>query len=495
MNNLREIYCDRAFFGIYPGWQYHRYGINCKLSGSVAAIGELEGAIPLVHGPKGCVFHQRLTPMRMYLPVYDLECTDLGEEEVVYGGEEKLKEKIREVYNRYHPSMIVILPTCVAGIIGDDIKGVIAELKEEIPCKLVAVELEGFAHRDRLASDRRSKDYARAWRNHALTPDYEVRGCGFVEFMCAVVDQAMEEQEVIPYSVNIEKFGRWGYGFRIEVEEMKKIFDQIGIKINAVHPSCTVEDILRVPRGQLNIVSRGVRWAELMKEKFGTKYLRRLFYYYGLDGIERFFMDVAEQLGLEEKARPVIAQEKNRALEKLKKYQEFFRQSSYALVTQATSTPYAISIYARDLQIPLKYVCLEMRWLRASNITPETQALMLKNVKEETQKLGIELIVDPTVNELKEIAQEVDYLLGNRNAIYEGEGIKIISTFGQFSRISFDTFVESAELLAAKIQQEKGIRTPLVSKLKYHDKYYPMLDDQNCMASYDMWKSMWGLRG
>jgi nitrogenase molybdenum-cofactor synthesis protein NifE len=498
MKNIRELYCDKAFFDIYPVHQLRRYGMNCKLSGSVTAVGELEGVIPLVHGPKGCVFHQRLTPQRMYRPVYDLECTDLREKEVVYGGEERLKEKVWKVYDRYHPSMIVILPTCVAGIIGDDINGVIAELREEIPCKLVVVESEGFAHLDRQSLDIMLKDYAKVWQNPTLSPSYKLRGSGFTEVMCAFVDQVMEKQKITPYSVNIESFGRWGYGYKTELEEIKRIFEQIGITVNATLPNCTVEDLIRVPQGQLNIVRRGIGWAELMKEKFGTKYLRYLYYYYGVDGTEKFFLDVAKQLDLEEKARPVIDKEKKCVLEKLKEYQVFFRKKSYALVTQGFFyTPSLINIYARDYQIPLKYVCVEMRWLRGNNITPETADLMLDNIKEALQKweIGAELIIDPTVSELREIAQDVDYVLGNRNAIYEGQGIKIVNTIDQFTRIGFEAILESAKHLAKQIQQKKESRDPLIAKLKYHEEYYPMLDNQNCLASYEMWKSMWGSRG
>ena len=55
-------------------WQFHRYGINCKLSGSVYAVSEIEGAVPLIHEPAGCAFHQRLTPRKMYAP--DSEIAD-----------------------------------------------------------------------------------------------------------------------------------------------------------------------------------------------------------------------------------------------------------------------------------------------------------------------------------------------------------------------------------------------------------------------------------
>ncbi len=99
---LKDLFRDLVFNGIYQGttWQLHRYGINCKLSGAVFAITEIQGALPLIHGSIGCAFHQRLTPRRMYAPIYHLPCTNLNEEDVIFGGEDKLRKKsLRHIKN------------------------------------------------------------------------------------------------------------------------------------------------------------------------------------------------------------------------------------------------------------------------------------------------------------------------------------------------------------------------------------------------------------
>jgi len=52
--------------------------------------------------------------------------------EIIFGGEENLKRQIVNVYHTYHPKVIVVLNTCVPQLIGEDIRGIITDLKEEL---------------------------------------------------------------------------------------------------------------------------------------------------------------------------------------------------------------------------------------------------------------------------------------------------------------------------------------------------------------------------
>ncbi len=51
---------------------------------------------------------------------------------IVFGGEEKLKQAIREAYELFHPKAIAIFSTCPVGLIGDDVHRVARHMKEEI---------------------------------------------------------------------------------------------------------------------------------------------------------------------------------------------------------------------------------------------------------------------------------------------------------------------------------------------------------------------------
>jgi nitrogenase molybdenum-iron protein alpha chain len=70
--------------------------------------------------------------------------TNLNEQDVTQGGEEKLREAILESDKRYRPDAIVVLSTCVPGIIGDDVDGVANDLRDQISAALLPVHCEGF---------------------------------------------------------------------------------------------------------------------------------------------------------------------------------------------------------------------------------------------------------------------------------------------------------------------------------------------------------------
>ena len=49
---------------------------------------------------------------------------------IVFGGEEKLKQAIREAYELFHPKAIAIFSTCPVGLIGDDVHRVARHMPE-----------------------------------------------------------------------------------------------------------------------------------------------------------------------------------------------------------------------------------------------------------------------------------------------------------------------------------------------------------------------------
>lgn len=72
-----------------------------KISGALLVTNAIEDAIPLIHGPVGCAFQRKVNPFKPYSPFYTTPCTNLNDIDVVYGGEEKLKEGIKETYQKY----------------------------------------------------------------------------------------------------------------------------------------------------------------------------------------------------------------------------------------------------------------------------------------------------------------------------------------------------------------------------------------------------------
>jgi len=507
---IRDMFRDRLSrelnFHFLIVHQY-RHNVNCKLSGAAYAVTEIKDAIPLIHGPTGCAFHHRLTPHRMHAPIQDMPSTDIDEYDVIYGGEGKLHKKIIETYQRYHPKLIAILQTCVSGIIGDDIQGVIQEV--DVPCAVIHVPSEGFAM-DRWSSDMLVRDYAKIGKEKdtvkspAPAIEAKARGCGFMAVMDSLVDQIMEYQDIEENSVNLETSD----GFKRDLEELTRLFEMIGVKINTTFLCCTVDAIKRAPAAELNIAGwRGVRWAERMKHKFGTDYLRGSFSYSGystLEGTEKFLFDIASKLDLEGEAEEVIRKEKSRTLRELDKYAKIFKNYDFALFPFGFFfNPYSVKTYVCDLKIPLKYLCIDTRRmsLPAMTISEDTTRNMIRNMESMLDELDIgaelELIVNP---ELSTIAKKVDYILGDRNRIqnYWNDDMHIIDTpTSLFYRIGFKGLVELAAYLTHEMKKPHSHRKrkTIISRFSYDEAYYPMLADNSlCLASREMWSAMWNLR-
>jgi nitrogenase molybdenum-cofactor synthesis protein NifE len=499
---LKDLFRDLVFNGIYQGttWQLHRYGINCKLSGAVFAITEIQGALPLIHGSIGCAFHQRLTPRRMYAPIYHLPCTNLNEEDVIFGGEDKLREKIVETYKKYHPELIAILPTCVVGVTGDEAKWMMKDI--QVPCDLIYIQSEGFAHRSRESLDVLMNTFTRTWTDPTTPPLYEIRGCGHEEAMCSLVDQLMEDQDIIENTINVEAFTRFNYGWKTEHKEMTRIFNDMGLSINMTFPKCTVDEVKRAPAAQLNIVRRGTRWAAQMRKEFGTDYIRKQFFYSGIDSIETFLRDVASKFDLAGEADEVIHRDKNIALQQLEEHSKAFKNSEFALFMRGFfSTPYLVRTYVLDLKIPLKYVCVDTQWLKGHNVSDKTIGDMIKTIEELFEKwdLDVEFVINPSLKKMREIAKRVDYVLDDHSisSLYEKEGIHMINTSIDnylFGRIGFSGLVEFAAYLRQEMMRQRNPKKPIISMFDHDETYYPILADKMCRASHEMWSTMWGLR-
>jgi len=118
-------------------------------------LGPTRDIINITHGPIGCGFYSWLTRRNQTDPGevgpdgenFMMYCfsTDMQDENIVFGGEKKLRAAIREAYDIFHPKAIAIFATCPVGLIGDDIHAVAKEMKEKFgDCNVFAFSCEGY---------------------------------------------------------------------------------------------------------------------------------------------------------------------------------------------------------------------------------------------------------------------------------------------------------------------------------------------------------------
>jgi len=287
---LKEL-CKKVDKGEFIPKLQASHAPPCKFWTAYAVINGIKHCVPLIHGPTGCTYSVA-SAYKMYacnykgVPVEPTSCTNLNETCIVFGGEGKLYEAAKEAKKKFHPDLIVILSCCCSGIIGDDVETVAKRVEQEIDTKVVALRSEGFG------GDFRS---------------------GHEEAFKAIVS-LMEPQKTKKNTINIvgARVGPTNTEWPQEIDELTKIVEKLGIKINAIIAGgCTVEEIRRAPSVELNVswcYDWGQKIGVLMEEQFGVPFSRTGLPY-GYKATREWILSVAQPMGLEEKAFEVIEEE------------------------------------------------------------------------------------------------------------------------------------------------------------------------------------------
>lgn len=118
--------------------------VSCSLSGALGVVGAIDRAIPIIHAGPGCGLQASIGTHIDYLGGgTGCPSTNTYEKEVVFGGEQRLKETIEGSFEVMDGDLFVVLTGCTAGIIGDDAESVVREFEDrEVP--IIAVETSGF---------------------------------------------------------------------------------------------------------------------------------------------------------------------------------------------------------------------------------------------------------------------------------------------------------------------------------------------------------------
>ncbi|MDR3671987.1 MAG: nitrogenase component I subunit alpha, partial [Holophaga sp.] len=127
---------------------------GCAYAGCKGVVlGPTRDIVHIVHGPIGCSYYAWLTrrnqtrPERETDPNYMTYCfsTDMQEQDIIYGGEKKLRKAIEEAIAIFHPKALDIFSTCPVGLIGDDVHAVAREMEALHPdVNIFAFSCEGY---------------------------------------------------------------------------------------------------------------------------------------------------------------------------------------------------------------------------------------------------------------------------------------------------------------------------------------------------------------
>lgn len=120
---------------------------SCAFDGARVVLMPITDAAHVVHGPIACAGNSwdnrgaRSSGSQLFRRGFT---TDLRENDVVYGGEEKLHKALVEIAEKHHPKGIFVYSTCVSSLIGDDLDLVCQQVQAEIGIPVIPVNAPGF---------------------------------------------------------------------------------------------------------------------------------------------------------------------------------------------------------------------------------------------------------------------------------------------------------------------------------------------------------------
>lgn len=228
----------------------------CVYSGARVVLNPITDAVHLVHGPVGCASYtwdirgSSTSGPSLYKNSFS---TDMKEIDVVFGGEKKLANAIRELVSKYTPPAVFVYSTCIVGVIGDDLRAVCKAAQEEHKIPVIPVMSEGFKGNKKLG-------YKAAC--HALS---------------ALVG-TKENTTANPYTINL--LGE--YNVAGDLWKIRPYFEKMGIEIIAsLTGDARVEDIRKAHCSKINLVqcSGSMTYlAKIMQEKYGIPFERVSFF-------------------------------------------------------------------------------------------------------------------------------------------------------------------------------------------------------------------------
>jgi nitrogenase molybdenum-iron protein alpha chain len=232
---------------------------GCCFAGCKGVVlGPMKDAAIIVHGPIGCAFYSWGT--RRHKAQEDengksfLEycfSTDLQEPDIVFGGEKKLKQAIKECVEIFNPAIIFICSTCPVGLIGDDIHAVAKWTLEEFGTKCIAFSCEGY-------------------KGVSQSAGHHIANNQLVKYVIGEGDKAPKTK----FSVNLlGEYNIGGDGWEVE-----RILKRCGIEVVSIFTgSGSYSTIKNSHLANLNLVQchRSINYiADMMQTKYGIDWIK-----------------------------------------------------------------------------------------------------------------------------------------------------------------------------------------------------------------------------
>jgi nitrogenase molybdenum-iron protein alpha chain len=176
--------------------------------------------------------------------------TDMQDHDVIFGGEKKLAQAIREAAQIFKPAAISVHATCPVGLIGDDIHQVAKDMEKETGIPVMAFSCEGY------------KGVSQSAGHHIANNKLFTSAVG-------KVDEPQPE-----FTINI--LGEYNIGG--DAWEIERVFEKCGIKVlSTFSGNMSYFEMEKAHNAKFNLVMchRSINYlAEMMEKKYGIPWAK-----------------------------------------------------------------------------------------------------------------------------------------------------------------------------------------------------------------------------
>ena len=259
-------------------------------------LGPTRDIVNITHGPVGCGFYSWLTRRNQTDPDSSPDgqnfmtycfTTDMQDEEIIFGGEKKLRLAIQEAYDNFKPKAIAVFSTCPVGLIGDDVHAVCREMKAKLGINVFGFSCEGY-------------------KGVSQSAGHHIANNGIFTHVVGTDDTVPEGE----FKINL--LGEYNIGG--DAFEIERIFEACGLTLVATYSgNSSIDHFARSHTADLNLIMchRSINYvAEMMETKFGLPWIKVNFI--GAAATAKSLCKIADYFGdatLSERVEAVIAAE------------------------------------------------------------------------------------------------------------------------------------------------------------------------------------------
>lgn len=244
---------------------------GCAFDGASITLVPITDAAHLVHGPIACAGNSwggRGSFSSDSLLFKTGFTTDLSEQDIIFGGEKRLYQAIKEIAHNYQPAAIFVYCTCVPALTGDDVVAVCQTASEKYHVPVIPVMAPGFVG---------SKNLGNRLAGEALL-EYVI-GTG-------------EPPPLGKYVINL--IGE--YNIAGEMWDVLPLFEQLGIQVlSKMTGDARYREITYAHHAHLNLVICAkalLNVARKMEERYGIPYIECSFY--GISDLNQCLRQIAQ---------------------------------------------------------------------------------------------------------------------------------------------------------------------------------------------------------